>query len=533
MVKNLGEMCNRAFLFFITSFLAYLLPAHSFSQDWKTRTDSLIALLPQSTSDTQRLNRLKWINEYLFRNDAAQGMKYSKEMEDLAGKLGDKKTLGQAWLFIANNYDVVQSYPEAMDYYYKAQELAEDERDTAVLVRIYNQIGILYSYQKKYEDALKYFKKFAALIEGTDDEKLLANCYNNIGVVYKNLKRPDLAREFYLRALKVFEKLNYRKGIASAYLNLGVICDLEKNYKEAQEYNFKSLAIFLEVDHSFGATTAYMNIADAYISTNELVKARQYQDSAAAICAREDDRLHLRELYDGYAKLYRKKGDYKKAFEYYDLAVAIKDSLFNSEALQNSANLEARHIMLKSEKEVELLKKNEEIKNLQLTRSRTFLAISILAVISVAVIALLLFQRNKAKQFANETLHRQNEEILIQKTEITDSINYAKRIQESILPPERIVKAVLPDSFVFYLPKDIVSGDFYWADKKEGRSYFAAVDCTGHGVPGAMMSVLGFNLIQQALNDKNLSTPADILKHLDTGVNMTLRQSRNYNTVND
>lgn len=117
--------------------------------------------------------------------------------------------------------------------------------------------------------------------------------------------------------------------------------------------------------------------------------------------------------------------------------------------------------------------------------------------------------------------------------EITDSIKYALRIQLSIIPTQERVKSLLPKSMMYYKPKDIVSGDFYWVDNINDQILFAAVDCTGHGVPGAMMSVIGLKLLNQATQDKNLTTPADILQYIDAGVNDTLRQSYDPSAVKD
>jgi serine phosphatase RsbU (regulator of sigma subunit) len=155
------------------------------------------------------------------------------------------------------------------------------------------------------------------------------------------------------------------------------------------------------------------------------------------------------------------------------------------------------------------------------------------AVLLVLAIAALFYNRSKLKQKANQQLEHRNSEITLQKKEITDSINYAKRIQESILPPLDTWKRMLPDSFIFYRPKDIVSGDFYWIEQKNDIVCFAAVDCTGHGVPGALMSVVGFNLLTQAINEVHLTKPSEILKHLDAGVTKTLRQSEEGKGVKD
>lgn len=130
----------------------------------------------------------------------------------------------------------------------------------------------------------------------------------------------------------------------------------------------------------------------------------------------------------------------------------------------------------------------------------------------------------KVKEKTRE-IEKQNELLAEKNKNITDSINYAQRIQRAILPPDKTVSQHLPDSFVLYLPKDVVSGDFYFVEKLGNKVVFAAVDCTGHGVPGALMSVVGFNYLSQAVGEKKISKPSDILNFLDMGVNQTLRQS--------
>jgi GAF domain-containing protein len=128
---------------------------------------------------------------------------------------------------------------------------------------------------------------------------------------------------------------------------------------------------------------------------------------------------------------------------------------------------------------------------------------------------------------------RQNEELEIVYKHVTDSIKYAKRIQEAILPPDSFVKRVLPNSFILYKPKDIVSGDFYWVDQKNGKTMFAAVDCTGHGVPGAFMSIVGYNTLKQAVNTNNFTTPSLILDALNEGVSETLHHGNEESQAKD
>jgi serine phosphatase RsbU (regulator of sigma subunit) len=133
----------------------------------------------------------------------------------------------------------------------------------------------------------------------------------------------------------------------------------------------------------------------------------------------------------------------------------------------------------------------------------------------------------------NSSLQKAYLEIEEQKKHIEDSIHYARRIQNAILPPDDFVENVLPESFVLYKPKDIVSGDFYWVAQKDDMAIVAAVDCTGHGVPGAFMSIVGFNQLNFAVNVKNAILPSEILDALNEGVTKTLRQTRLSTSVRD
>ena len=159
--------------------------------------------------------------------------------------------------------------------------------------------------------------------------------------------------------------------------------------------------------------------------------------------------------------------------------------------------------------------------------------IFLLAIIIYVIIKRKDKRLKKSKHELERLVEERTAELKQKEQEITDSIRYALRIQLSIIPTNNHVKSLLPKSMIYYRPKDIVSGDFYWVDEFDDSVLFAAVDCTGHGVPGAMMSVIGLKLLNQAVQDKRLSVPADILQYLDAGVNSTLRQSYDPSAVKD
>lgn len=130
-------------------------------------------------------------------------------------------------------------------------------------------------------------------------------------------------------------------------------------------------------------------------------------------------------------------------------------------------------------------------------------------------------------------LTQRNQQLLAHQKDLNDSISYAERIQTAIMPPDDLIKKALPESFIFYLPRDVVSGDFYFVEEVGDEVIFSAVDCTGHGIPGALISVIGFNYLHRAVVENGMRVPSEILQYLDVGVNERLRQTDNASGVND
>jgi serine phosphatase RsbU (regulator of sigma subunit) len=137
----------------------------------------------------------------------------------------------------------------------------------------------------------------------------------------------------------------------------------------------------------------------------------------------------------------------------------------------------------------------------------------------------------KKKEKALEEVERQKSELEIRERNIKDSLNYAQRIQEALLPSEEYFRRYFSDSFIFFKPKDIVSGDFYWIGEKEGRIYIVAADCTGHGVPGALLSMIGLEIIEKTINEDKIDTPSAILSVLNRGLEKTFSREKNIGTI--
>ena len=280
------------------------------------------------------------------------------------------------------------------------------------------------------------------------------------------------------------------------------------------------------------------NIGLFYQSQSDFDNAIDYHLRSIEVAKEINAKSELVDAYMAIAETYGLKKNYQKAYEYQQLYSHERDNLLNEESSKQVAAMEAKYQNEKNEKEITILTNENEVKELEMSKQKTQRNALVGGLLFILAVAFLLYNRYRVKQRANKLLKLQKNEIEKQNTEleehrrnlteknknITDSINYAMRIQASIMPSEAKFKKMLQDSFIFYKPKDIVSGDFYWVEQVNELILFAAVDCTGHGVPGALVSVVGMNLLNQAVLEKGITNPAHILQHLDQGVHHTLSQ---------
>lgn len=287
------------------------------------------------------------------------------------------------------------------------------------------------------------------------------------------------------------EKLGNKNYIAASLSEIGILYTKTGKFKEAKQYLTKAIAL----QHSIGAM--------------------------------ED----LRQTEDALSKLYDTSGQYKLALIHYKKAIAIKDTIFSQE---NKKQLVRKEMNYEFDKK-EIAAKAEQDKKDAITaeekqRQKVIIYSISVGLFLVLLLALFIFRGYRQKQKANSIIIQQKAEVEKQKElvelknkEITDSINYAKRIQQAKLPKKEEIYAALPQSFILFKPKDIVSGDFYFFHKNERNIFIASADCTGHGVPGAFMSMIGSEKLEDAVSQT--TDTSEILKLLNKGIKTSLHQS--------
>ncbi|MBA3970629.1 MAG: SpoIIE family protein phosphatase, partial [Bacteroidetes bacterium] len=314
-----------------------------------------------------------------------------------------------------------------------------------------------------------------------------------------------------------------------------------KDYEKALEYFSRSLTMSEKSNDTYGIAENLDHIGNCYLSQKNYAKAAEYCRRSLDISKKTELILLQRNAANSLYTIYKNTGDNKQALEMHEFFTNIKDTIMSEE---NRKGVLKKEIQYKYEKQSladslsysQKQKLNELEHTAQLDKEknqRYFLYGGLLFAIIIGALAFRGYQR---KKHDNDIITSQKKEVELQKDiveekqkEIIDSISYAKRIQEAILPPGKLVKDYLPNSFIFYKPKDIVAGDFYWMEiiqvenlevnqpenkKKESNStqiILAAADCTGHGVPGALVSVVCSNALNRSVKEFGFREPGKIL----------------------
>ena len=422
---------------------------------------------------------------------------------------------------------------EALEDFITNKELAIKLNNPISLLESVNAIGNTYKEIERYDMALLSYKEALAVCEKKGISAKTYLMESNIAIVYNLLHKPDTSNIICFSILKRYQINGKSDDLFLSNLYSTVVSNFtELKLKDSVEkYVPVALDLKLKIGDLVGYAGNLNNIGQFYYNEGNYKKSEQYLRKA--LNTPFDNVPLLADLKQLLANALIKLGKHEEASRLFGEYVLLIDSINQIQTVEKLSEMEVKYETGKKEEELKRLSAEQEINALKMRQSRILTFVSIISVIVFLVIAGILFQQNKKRKEANTLLQIQNNEILHQKKEITDSINYAKRIQLSILPPDKMVKRLLPDAFIYYKPKDVVSGDFYWVEERNGYVMFAAVDCTGHGVPGAMMSVVGLNLLNRAVNEKDLTRPSDILQYLDVGVTDTLRQNQIEGGVKD
>lgn len=404
--------------------------------------------------------------------------------------------------------------PKALNYFIKARKIDKQLNDKKSIAISDLNIGLVYADMGDYNNALSNYFNSVKLNHELGDEQSKALAYINIGQVYSLKKEYLKSMEYNLKALRIAEKYKDNRNLAFVYNNIGSLYSANGEYDKAIEYFYKGLEKYTLIGEKSGQTLTLNNIGDALctkLKFNDAVvtfnKALKIEEENDLI----DDESTTRR---GLANAYYGLGNFKLAYENYLKHIQLSDSV---KALQNVSELNnMQKAMELKQKETELnLQKEKELAIKEAEKQKqTYVTIGIIIILALTVIfSFFLYKRFKLTNSQKEIIEKQKHLVEEKQKEIVDSITYAKRIQNTLLANKEMMDVNLPENFVLFKPKDIVSGDFYWITESNKNFYLAVCDSTGHGVPGAFMSLLNIGFLSEAINEKDILNPNEVFNY--------------------
>ncbi len=474
-----------------------------------------------------------------------------------------------------NNIAIVNSdrgiYDVAIEYFFKALEVNSKAGHMRGVSMAYNNIGNTYHTQGNYDAALTHYNEALEIAYQENDKRLLSSVYNNIGNIFIDEKDYENALTYHNRSLEIKEEISDRMGMSSSYINIGNIHRSLGEYELASENYHQALEIDIELGDKRGQAIVYNNIANLYmimidsvpgINVAENANMALYYGKESFSLAKEIGALPVKNNTSEILKnAYKSLGNYKEALEFAEIYISTNKTMFDEEKTKALTEMQTKYETEKKQQEIEkqnLVIEKQEIDNRRQRNQRNFfVAGSFMLTLLVVFVFRGYIQKKRSNELiteknallieANEEIHaqkdeieaqhdmviRQKEQIEIQKIKIEDSIRYARRIQAAVMPKEEKANNLLGEHFILFKPKDVVSGDFYWATEINDLTIITVADCTGHGVPGAFMSMLGVSFLNEIVRKKEVNNPAMVLNQLRNNVVEALGQTIKGESQND
>lgn len=514
----------------------------------------------------------------------ADALKYLNQAVEIQNTLGNKSEEAYSLNGIGNFYFHLKVYDKAQEYYTRSLDIRKGLNDKNDVAASLFNIATVHRDLGNVRESLKYYNQALELRQQTNNKEAQALILNAIGGLYKNQKAYSKAIEMYEQALEINKKLGAKKAIASSYERLGMIYKDSCVYQQSSDFYDKAIFIYREIDDSasigrvysfYGnlcsdkndfnfAKLCYENAARysvnnelslAYVEYNQGKLFQKFQNPSAISFYEQslekakkcEEKILIRDIYYALYNLKKEQNKANEALSYYEKFVE------SDKAIENDKN-QKRIAEIEFESDIKILEHQNEVQALTIAQSeskqvqvRIYLILLVIILLAIIVFVMLLYHQFKQKKQANALLKQKQQEVekaydeikdtnevLGRKNmQIVDSLTYAKRIQRSILPSREVVSECFPKNFIFYMPKEIVSGDFYWMSTIGNVVYFAVVDCTGHGVPGGFMSMVGNTLLNQIVNEMKIEKPSEILSILDKEVIKILRQDNDVDSQED
>jgi serine phosphatase RsbU (regulator of sigma subunit) len=439
---------------------------------------------------------------------------YESKALEIYQKDSNKNGIASEYSRMATAHWKQGDFPKSLQYDYKALALYQQTGNKRGIAASYGGLGVVYLEQGSDSTSLSYYMKALTIDRELGDQEAIAGEYGSLGNVYDDMGDHGNALAFDFKALQMYLKLDNKTSIARQYGNIGNIYEEMGNYTEALDFEFKALDIDQKVGYKRGTSSKMNTIGSIYTHQKKFALARLYIDSALNVAKRIGESDYVKNAYYELSNLDEASADYKNGLKDYKTYIAYRDSLLNrsntKKIVQTEMNFEfqQKQAAQKAEQDkLQVIAEQEHKKQLIIRNA------FIIGFVLMMALAFFIFRGYKQKQNAAKVINLQKIMVEQKQKEIVDSLHYAQKIQKALLASDNLLHSYLPECFVLYKPKDIVSGDFYWATMKNDRFYLAVCDSTGHGVPGAFMSLLNISFLNEAITERNITQPNEVFNH--------------------
>ena len=560
------------------------------TEEEQFKIDSLIKAQNNLNDTDLAENYLAFSKIYLDINKDTSN-KYAFLAMGLAEKLDNSLFIYKANHYLASSYNDRGKYALSENFHKTSLKYAEIHGDSDYICDAYLGIGIVNHHKAQYDIALRNYNIFreynqrvnnhgniCLILANTgqvysdlgDENKAfeyykeserialeqniplrILNAKNRIGGWYNDKESHDTAAVYFYEAIKIAKQHNFHLQVGTGYNNIA-ISQFYKGNVDSSEYLFrKSLEYRQKYSGLTDISDSYLNLGSLYSLTGKHELAVEYYLKSYELANKAEAMTNVKEVFEILAEEYEGKKDFTNAFKYLKLYSNLNDSLKSVSVRESIADKEVLYNLKATQNELESSQKNEklqaklkdqanEAKENEESKNDIILWSSIIGGALLSAFLFVLFRANKQKQKDNILLGKQKEELQFQKEEIeeinkdiTDSLEYARTLQQAMLEDITQINHIFPENFLLFLPRDIVSGDFYWIHEKENKVFIAAADCTGHGVPGAFVSMLGNDLLNKIVIEKDYNDPGLILAELNKEVQAVFKKENNKVTAND
>lgn len=496
------------------------------------KIDSLkLQLTKAAIADTSKANIYNKIADLFEERASDSCLYYAKMALSISQKAKFINGCGHAYNTIGSYYNGKGEYQLALSNYIDAFKIYEKSSNQKAKSNIMNSIGNTYLGIDNVAKAQESYKQSYEIALADSNRYMMGISSIGLGNIYLLKKDATQAIVFFTRAKDVFQNTpNSLYPLAVSYTLIGdALVELNKFDDAFVNFN-KAVEQLKTLNNTYGIAATYKVIGDAYKKKGNLTSALEYFLKSYEIFVQRNAYDDLQSISFEISTIYKQQKKYDRALEFADKHISYKDSVLNTQKNKQLLEVEAKYETEKKEQQNVILRKQNDLSNERIKQQKTLTYIIIASLIVSLLFGVFMFRVYSQKKKDHSLISKQKEQveqkqfeieaqkqvIEVKQKEIVDSINYARRIQYALLTNTKFLDKYLPNHFVLFKPKDIVSGDFYWATEYNGKFYLAVCDCTGHGVPGAFMSLLNIGFLSEAIKEKEISEPHQIFNYVRT-----------------